>query len=164
MQRLGPFRFLSLFVVIGAGVLLWGVYVLIRSVESNSWPSVDGVVKTSELGSEDGYAAEVTYDYKVNERLFTGNKIRMMKLYGPCDDAQEDLLRYPVGAHIKVFYSPADCSDAVLEPGVHPSSWFLPLLGGLFIVGPLLMMFAVARVNKVAASRRETLGESATRA
>ena len=45
-----------------------------------------------------------------------------------------------MGAKVKVFYSPTDSADSVLEPGVHPSSWFLPLFGCAFIVFPIIMV------------------------
>jgi hypothetical protein len=43
---------------------------------------------------------------------------------------------------VKVSYSPTDPADSVLEPGIHPSSWFLPILGGVFVVVPALMLAA----------------------
>ena len=60
----------------------------VKSYQSVSWLSTDGIIRNSALresqGSRDNrttYAADVTYDYTVNGNPLTGNKIRMVKVY-----------------------------------------------------------------------------------
>lgn len=133
----------SWMVVVGVGLSIYGGHLLRRSSQSASWPSTDGLIRTAKVGhcSLTTYAAEVTYDYSVNGKLLTGDKIRMVNVYhSDMTYAQDDLNKYPVGKKVNVFFSPADCADSVLEPGIHPSSWFVLSCGGLFVTLPLLVM------------------------
>jgi hypothetical protein len=135
-----------IFFMIGAGISIVGGYYLIKSSKSSSWPSTDGVVKTAELKTQLGgksttYGADVSYDYFVGGKPFTGYRIRMVSVESSKKaDAQQDLAKYPVGGKVKVFYSPGDPADSVLEPGIQPSSWFLPGVGGAFILISLIGM------------------------
>jgi hypothetical protein len=141
--------FLSIFLVVGLVLLIYGGHLLIKSAQSASWPSAEGVVKTAEMGRHTGdksttYSAEVTYEYTVDGKPFTGNKIRMVQVNNSDSSyASEDLSNYAVGTKVKVYYSPSDSKDCVLEPGVHASSWLLPLMGCAFIGFPMLMMCLV---------------------
>ena len=57
--------------------------------------------------------ASVTYDFSVGSRLFHGNRISLG--FGPADQVNETLKRYPVGATVPVFYDPANPEENVLE-------------------------------------------------
>ena len=135
----------------GTVMLIYGGYMLHKSAQSSSWPSVDGVIRSVNIerqmsssgdhGPSTTYAAGVTYDYAFDGKTFSGNRIRMVKVFSSDQScAMEDERRYPVGKQVKVFYSPSDPADSVLEPGVHPSSWFLPILGAAFVVVPAMVM------------------------
>jgi hypothetical protein len=136
--------FLALSILVGLGIFVFGGYLLIKSMQSNSWPSTDGIVKSAKMKTEQGdesitYTAEITYEYTVNRKPFTGDKIRMVKVGNSNQSyANQDLQKYPAGTKVTVFYSPGDPADCVLEPGVHPSSWFLPGIGGAFVLFPLI--------------------------
>jgi hypothetical protein len=163
------FGFFSVIMLIGVCILAYGLHLLIKSANSAGWPSTDGTVKTADIERNSGdngttYAAEVTYDYRINGTLYTGNKIRMVKISSSStSDARADLNKYPVDKKVKVYYSPADCTDCILEPGIHPSSWFLVILGGVFTGFPLIL-FVLTLVFGVTASRTvETAVENDTR-
>jgi len=140
------FGVLSIFLLIGLCASIYGGCLLIKSAQSASWPSTDGIVKTAEMGSQSDshgttYAAELKYDYQVDGKALTGNKIRTVKVSSSSgSDARKDLNKYPVGAKVKVFYSPTDPADCVLEPGIHPSSWLWLGLGSAFVAFPLILI------------------------
>ena len=135
-----------IFIIPGGCIFIFGLYLLFQAEKSNSWPSAPGIIKTSDVDdSESGCKAKVTFEYMLNNKIFTGNKIRTVELY--CSNpsyAQEDLKHYPAGAKVKVYFSPTDPADCILEPGIHPSNWFFPLLGCGFIVGPSIMIFLLS--------------------
>jgi len=154
-----------LLVLMGTAILIYGGYMLHKSAQSSSWPSVDGVIRTVKIeeqtsnsgdhGPSTTYAAGVTYDYAFDGKTFSGNRIRMVRVFSSDQSyAMEDERRYPVGKTVKVFYSPTDPADSVLEPGVHPSSWFLPIVGAAFIVIPALMMSIAFATNVFRKQRR----------
>jgi hypothetical protein len=140
------FAFLSIFFIVGIVCLAIGGYLAYKSARSSSWPSTDGILKTvatvsswnSNL-STTYYSPEVTYDYMVNGQLFTGNKLRIIELGRSDSAARERIKEYKVGEKVKVFYSPTDFTNSVLEPGMHPSCLFLPSIGLAFIAIPLIL-------------------------
>jgi hypothetical protein len=150
--------FVSIFMIFGAVFTICGGYIVLKSRQSMEWPSVDGVVKSAEMGFSSGsHAATVTYNYTVNGKLLTGDNIRMMKVYtSDASYAQEDLNNYPVGKKVKVFYSPTDPTDSVLEPGVHPSSWFFLAIGGSSMFWAVVMI-GFFKILAVIAARRSAV-------
>jgi hypothetical protein len=165
--------FLSIFIIIGAIALTYGGYLAIKSAQSASWPSTEGVIKSAEMKQRSGnrgshYSAAIVYEYSVNGEKFTGEKKRIVEVGGSNasshDAAQADLKKYAVGTKVKVFHSPADTTDAVLEPGLNAGCWFLPLFGTAFILLPSLMMVAVFFAGrKSSALSEETPAKTASR-
>lgn len=52
--------------------------------------------------------------------------------FSTADRAQRIVGRYPDKARVRVYYNPADCSEAVLEPGSADGISFLYVVGGTF--------------------------------
>jgi len=77
--------FLALFFLVGAGFSIFGGFMLIKSMNSSSWPSTNGVVKTAEMRTDSGddgttYGVDICYDYSVNGKPLKGYKIRMVNV------------------------------------------------------------------------------------
>jgi len=66
--------------------------------------------------------AEVTYEYRVGTRRFTGHRISLGEDPGDFQVA-ETLQRYPAGSQVTVYYNPDKPSQAVLEAGAPEGVW-----------------------------------------
>lgn len=49
---------------------------------------------------------------------------------------------------LNVIYNPVDPQEAVLEPGLNGSSWFLPIFGGVFLVVGVGVFFLLLRMGR----------------
>lgn len=131
-----------LFILVGALIVFFGRQIM-RANASTAWPSVTGVVTISELGKHRGddrndsttYSADISYDYIVNDRDYVNGAVTFGSVQTSDPSlARLVLKRYPVGREVAVYYNPANPRDAVLEPGLHSATWFLPAFGALFFV------------------------------
>jgi hypothetical protein len=102
-----------------AGGLLIGMSIVNgrKAKESLQWPSVPGVVLSSELvtdtvGEIATFTPVVTYSYVVNGRPFQSARIRFNPTRG-----KKILAKYPKGCPVQVFFDPLTPSTAVLEKG-----------------------------------------------
>lgn len=99
----------------------------VRSMQAASYPTVPGVVLSSEveshLSGDDKrtrmYEARVRYQYVVNDTPYSGERRR----YGEVSSSESGtsraaVERYAPGSAVTVHYNPADPSDAVLETGI----------------------------------------------
>lgn len=76
--------------------------------------------------------ADISYRYKVNGANYSSSGISLLDLAYTADRAQSIVGRYPEKARVRVYYNPADCSEAVLEPGSADGISFLYVVGGTF--------------------------------
>jgi hypothetical protein len=118
---------LSLAVFIGA--TYYCVLTLVRRKirEAQQWPSTKGLVVTSEVrndNDEEGWYAKIIYRYEVGGRVYENSRIAVAVEHGNQSlQAQEQLAsRFPVGAHVPVYYDPRNPADAALTKG-DPNSW-----------------------------------------
>ena len=132
------YGFLALFglfwsgmVLIFDGFITHGIY---KQAMSQYYPSVDGQVIHSEVGSHRGskggtsYSADITYQFVVNGQTFTKDRLR----YDPISSSSyaaafETVAAHPVNSTIRVFYNPADPQDAVLFTGIAGADFMLVL-------------------------------------
>ena len=139
MFRVLWMAFSSIFVVVGFVVMGFGINSLSNARASESWPSTEGVVISSTVDSHRSqdtgttYSAEINYEYSVNNETLNSNSIKFGKVStGNPSDARKYVNKYPAGQSVKVYYNEEDPYEAVLEPGVHASTWFLPVFGAVF--------------------------------
>lgn len=146
---LGAIIFLSIFVIIGMGLSIWGGNVLRNASASSNWPTVTGQVinsTVSENSDSDGttYGADVYFEYRVNDQQYGSDTVSFGQFsssdYG---HARNIVNRYPEGTQVEVYYNPEDPETAVLEPGVTWSSYMLLGMGLAFICLPGFMMLIV---------------------
>ena len=139
MKRIGWIAFSSIFVNIGLIVMAFGITSLLEAEASKNWPSTNAIIQSSEMerhhGSDSGttYSAEVTYEYSVEGDKITGNKIKFGKVSSSdSSDATRYVNKYSEGKKVKAYYNTDDPYDSVLEPGIHGSTWFMPIFGLVF--------------------------------
>ena len=120
---------LILFPVIGAAVIVSSFGMLRSAGEMLSWPTVQGVVLSSEVASElastlgegrrkpvEVYSARVQYEYIVDGRTYQGDRIAVQ--YGASTDRYQAVLdaeKFSVG-DVTVYFNPENPADALLAP------------------------------------------------
>lgn len=141
-----------IFFCLGSGLTIWGVKSFLAARNSTNWPTVMGVVKSSNLARKDGhgsgYRADILYEYTVNGVLYSSDEVfyQGSSTYGRASEARKTLNRYPAGRQVVVHYRPENPEIAVLEPGVKPVQYAL-MGGGLsfLIIGPIVSLFGRSR-------------------
>ncbi|MFG0319772.1 MAG: DUF3592 domain-containing protein [Planctomycetota bacterium JB042] len=97
----------------------WDAYVTHRSP---SWPTVDGVVRKSELYRVgEGIWYRISVEYEAGGRTYACDRLRSSGSDRKVESrAEGDALveRYPVGATVPVSVRPGDPTTATLQPGV----------------------------------------------
>lgn len=154
-----PFLF---YTFLGIVLLLFSTVVLQlpRALASPAWPSVQGVILTSEVRevgwSEDtsGWCPELSYEYPVAGRKYVSHNVELQDI---CISnlgsfARRVVERYPAGKRVEVYYDPRDPARAVLEPGVPDAVILWPLLviaatglGIILVVVGLLGLLGVVK-------------------
>ena len=95
-------------------------------IKSSSWPTVEGIVNSSEVeggvGTSDydsGWWPRVNYSYKLDGKTYTADNIELIDVGNGNTDfyAKQIVEGYPVGMKVLVHYNPNNPANAVLEPG-----------------------------------------------
>ena len=135
MKRMWPL----LFALTGAALLIYGLPLVRDARGIGSWPSVDGVIKSSEpevVGREKDrrtYAPSVSYHYVVQGKEYEGHRVTLVpRNYPQLYAVQNALAPFPVGATVKVFHHPSDPANSVLVPKRTGTEWAYPIAGALF--------------------------------
>ena len=143
------------FVVVGLMMLIWGVGNYLDARSSESWPSVDGVIVSSETivkrdesgKNEPYYRAVVSYSYSVDGYEYNNDNISFGTASGLNKTSAEQVVRsYPPGRRVKVYYNPDNPNTAVLVKGGAGESLLPMVLGAVaVIVGLLVVVLAFRR-------------------
>ena len=96
--------------------------------------------------------AFVAYDFSVGSQLLHGNRISLG--FGPADEVNVTLKRYPVGATVPVFYDPANPEECVLER--KPPVSLGCIWGGALVavLAYLAVILSIARSESIADRRQ----------
>lgn len=155
------------FLIVGAAVLFFGLRSLQRAKASSDWPSVSGIVVSSEVDSNRGddgttYSAEILYDFEVDGITYSSNRVGYGD-YGSSNPsgARRMVNRYQEGSEVDVFYMPENPEESVLEAGVHSRTYFLPAFGLVFFLAGLGMLLFLPRLLR---KEGEHGGDGATEA
>ena len=120
-------KILLLAIVLIAGLFAWRAWEVKRN--STQWPSVEGVMLTSQPramhdnpaepeSAKHDWVAEVRYAYMVNGIPYTGDRLQAFgRRHMTKEEALQELAPFPVGAHVKVYFDPAKPQSSVLIPG-----------------------------------------------
>jgi len=124
LEGLMIFGILGFVFLIVNAVFLGIIYFTKRKMDTVAkWPYVMGTVKISTIeyrSSDDGGAnyPVVHYSYQVGGQPYEGYRIAPGGEVGGVG-AGKVAARYPVGAHVQVFYNPQKPSEAFLEKKAH---------------------------------------------
>lgn len=132
------------FLGVGIAFLLVGIIQGRKAKAAEAWPTVPGVILSSELHEHRHHNSQthhtsvtyepvVTYQYSVMEQPYQGNKIVFGTISSAHNTASRKLAAYPQGAQVAVHYDPADPSKAVLEPKAG-GNVMLMIIGVIFMV------------------------------
>jgi hypothetical protein len=138
-----------LFLVFGL-LLCVGWYFLRKKAQASlAWPSTPGQVIASDVnryrGNDGEWAEEarVVYEYAVGGTPFKGNRITFGGASsGNRAAARKTVARYSAGANVEVFYDPAQPGSAVLERKMPGMFVLLPIVGGIFAIVGIVILFA----------------------
>ncbi len=126
---------LALVTLGGIAITLWGWQILRNSQKVKNWPSVEGVIETSESSSEhDDLLPHIVYCYEVADQTLRSNFEFPSGTQPLPEFAQAYVKKYPIGAKVSVFYNPQQASQSTLEPGAQ-GDWMILALGILMTVG-----------------------------
>ena len=132
-----------------------GVHKFFKGRVSQSWPSVEGVILSSQVEKYETtvgeYVTDVTryrpliqFQYQVGDEVYEGGRFRLIKANSiEAAGAQVVVGRYPASARVLVYYNPEDPADSLLE---HPYLKGIVLGYGLIVLilgGALLLMIKI---------------------
>jgi hypothetical protein len=139
---------------VGIVMIGYGGHSAWKGSSTSSWRAVPGEITDSDveehqddgegLSSGNTYAPVVRYSYTVHGKSLTGERISFGRTnYQTEGGAQEVVNKYRAGRKVRVFVSPQDPSETVLETGVPVSSWLIVAAGIVMLfIGPWLIRHA----------------------
>ena len=144
----------ALFLLLLGGLGLFfgiGILHLPMAVASLSWPTVEGLIISSEVYEgccgeySEGWWPEVSYGYSVGETAYVSDKVEILDVGDSSTSyfAQQVILRYPVGKQVMVYYNPEDPSMAVLEPGIPDNHYLFSLFLAVIALAPILLILGL---------------------
>lgn len=148
------YLFFAVFLAVGLGILGFGVRSLAKSQQVEGWPKTWGTLLERELiesSDSDGttYRVEVRYRYAVAGREYESDRIAFGYTGSSAHDTHraihEKLQR---GDAVQVRYDPEDPAQAALVYGLHQSTIFMLIFGGvwtMFTLGLFSLFFLSAR-------------------
>ena len=110
---------------IGTYLVITQTAVLQQHIDSNNFPTVNGIVVKSEIvGNEKAYRPEITYEYIIDSVTYTKTTSMKSPMFGN-KRKQHDVARvttelYHVGKELEVLYNPYNPADANLP---HALAW-----------------------------------------
>ena len=120
-------KILLLAIVLIAGFFAWRAWEVKQA--SPRWPSVEGVVLTSQPravhdnpaepeSAKHDWVSEVRYAYTVDGVSYTGDRLQAFgRRHMTKQEVLQELAPFPVGARVKVYHDPANPGRSVLIPG-----------------------------------------------
>src|SRR5690606_19830570 len=111
--------------IVGITLIGWGMYSLVRALESRKWPTTKGeVVNSVMILNQDGnnlpkYGAVVQYKYTVEGNEYISKRLSFNSGVQTTfrSLAEKEALCYKPGMIVHVYYDPQTPNEAVLIPG-----------------------------------------------
>lgn len=139
----------------GIGLLVWGVLRYLDAAASSDWPTVPGKVFSSEVKVsrtksknkiKTTFGANIRYQFQVNNQDFEGTQVSFGD-YSTNDRSHAEAIvkRYAVGSVVTVYYNPDEPGNCVLESGTNLVVYVFPVIGGVFAIIGLVLIFALSR-------------------
>jgi len=141
-----------LFVAGLVALLLWITPKIDKFNASKEWPNANGevisaVIRGGHLGSDNEFLPIVTYQYTVNEKIFSSQRLTFNDQNHTSlrSEAKRRLKQYPIGSKVQVFYDPEDPAEAVLQTGVPLSFYMYRVVMWLILLGGVVTLLGVLR-------------------
>ncbi|MDA3894799.1 MAG: DUF3592 domain-containing protein [Desulfobacteraceae bacterium] len=133
-----------IFIAVGIMIALFAYSAHKTSVESKTWPTVNGNIIRSEIeqhGSTTGEGpdkktpaheyAKIAYQYTIDGQRYESTKISFSS---SSENTRQIVSRYPKGKAIRVYYNPAKPTQAVLVPGNSGINYVPYIFAGVLIL------------------------------
>lgn len=137
-------NWMLLFVLGGLTILVYSISLMYKSISSYTWPSCIGKIITSEVHQkkdikggrmEKVYTAHVVYEYKINDLLYTNDRIFWAEYSSEIKSIMQNIVdRYPVGKEVFVYYDPNKPQNAILERNINWVTIASLFIGLIFII------------------------------
>ncbi|MSR32074.1 MAG: DUF3592 domain-containing protein [Gemmataceae bacterium] len=150
--------FISVFYVVGFGLLGYGLWSARRSTQAASWPTTAATVtqlEVRESSDSDGssFEVKVQYAYAVDGVAHKGSRLAFGYASSSGREAHEEIHRKLKEAKaVSVRYDPADPSVSCLSFGLHRSIQFTLAFAAtwlLFVIGFTLLFWLFSRRDAV---------------
>ena len=129
-RSMGFALFISIFFVIGFGLLGYGAHSFYRGRQALSWPAVEGRIVECRLeqnrGEDDTWEVKVRFSYSVAGQPFEGQRVAFG--YTGSSNLEEHkalFTKLQSGSRVMVRYQPGAPSDSVLAGGSNRSTFFI---------------------------------------
>jgi hypothetical protein len=129
----GVAGFIAFFTLV---ILIFVLKTLKIGYESESWPSVEGIISESYLDGtrQNNTSPRVVYQYLVNNETFTNTVIKTGRSVNILSDAEKVIAKYPRNKVVTVFYNPLKPQQSALETGMEKSALIFPVILLLIII------------------------------
>lgn len=131
---------------IGFIVIMFGVYLAIKSNNTKQWHETTGLVLESEVektstaagydGESQSFKAAIVYKYKVDDQEYTSKRVFYGDKIGkPLPSKSKSLVKlYSKNSEVIVYYNPLKPKESVLQKGIKFIVIELFILGSIFIL------------------------------
>ena len=128
-----------IFPAIGIVIALLSYSSYKTSLETNTWPTIDGTIvrseierqtSTSDKGAEETLYPKIAYQYRIDGQEYKSAKISFSSLKA---DAKQLVSQYPVSKTVQVYYNPQKPKQAVLVPGGNEFNMVPYIFSAVFI-------------------------------
>jgi hypothetical protein len=142
---------LVIMVILGLVLTFWGYTKFKNATDSKSWPVTIGLVTGSEVAGAIKYYPSIVYTYTVDSIVYNSNSISNINFNAKNRSVVEEfLIKYPLGAKIKVYYNGSEPSKALLEPGINTGNILFLAFGIIVLAIPIfLVVFMKVDIRKV---------------
>jgi hypothetical protein len=148
--------------ILGPVLALFSAGLYLQSRQALGWPTVDARVTQSQVDVSkkasgfrrsrtsfaDYYTAVIRYEYVVNGQRFIGRRVALDASPSSGfdrEDAERWVRRYPVGATLRIHYSPHDPEQSVIDPSSDRASLGLVVGLGVLAIPAGLVLRRIAR-------------------
>lgn len=115
-------KFTRIFLGLAAiGLAIFAIYLHVLAGDAKSWPSVEGKLESSAVkvfgdGSFDQYASDVRYSYRVGNKVFSGDSVRIWDMSLNSRKLAAEYLSYRAkGDVVTIYYNPANPDQSILD-------------------------------------------------
>jgi len=146
----GKFPVVAHFIVVAAVlIIIFGIRYYILATTCSDWSEGTGeiieskVARTFSEKPEHRYISKVKYKYVVNGKSYIGKRITFQREHIYSQHSVDFIIdKYPVGKIVKVYYSPNNPRNVVLERGYSKKVYFAPIFGVvLLLLATVLYLF-----------------------